>query len=80
MHVETWKENITEGGEVTLEMTKDPFPPELRNKFAKLARDFAVRVPLTDLMGKIQSHESARKHRIVGHLLNHHQDGWCSRV
>ena len=23
MHVETWKKNITEGGEVTLEMTKD---------------------------------------------------------
>ena len=45
MHVETWKKNIIEGGEVTLEMTKDPFPPELTNKFAKLARDFAVRVP-----------------------------------
>ena len=50
---------------MTLEMTKDPFPPQLRNKFAKLARDFAVRVPLTDLMGKMQSHESARKRRIV---------------
>ena len=23
MHVETWKKNITEGGEVTLEMTRD---------------------------------------------------------
>ena len=44
MHVETWKKNITEGGEVTLEMTKDPFPPELRNKFPKLARDFAMRL------------------------------------
>ena len=65
MHVETWKKNITEEGEVTLEMTKDPFPPELRNNFAKLARDFAVRVPLTDLMGKIQSHESVRKRRIA---------------
>ena len=46
-------------------MTEDPFPPELRSKFVKLARDFSVRAPLTDLMGKIQSHESARKHRIA---------------
>ena len=46
-------------------MTKDPFSPELRNKFAKLARDFAVRVPLTDLMGEIQSHKNERKRRIA---------------
>ena len=26
MHVKTWKRNIPEGGEVTLEMTEDPFP------------------------------------------------------
>ena len=32
MHVKTWKRNITEGGEVTLEMTEDPFPPELRKQ------------------------------------------------
>ena len=46
-------------------MTKDPFPPELRIKFAKLARDFAGRVPLTDLMGKILSHTNERKRRIA---------------
>ena len=64
-HVETWKKNITEGGEVTLEMTKDPFPPELRTELAKLAKDFAVRVPLTDLMGKIKRHDDARKRKIT---------------
>ena len=45
--------------------TKDSFLPELRNKFARLARDFAVLVPLNDLLGKIQSHEIARKRRIA---------------
>ena len=49
MHVKTWRQNITEGGEVTIEVTEDPFPPDLRNKFADMAKDFAVRVPMTDL-------------------------------
>ena len=47
MHVKTWRQNITEGGEVTIEVTEDPFPPDLRNKFADMAKDFAVRVPMT---------------------------------
>ena len=44
MHVKTWRRNITEGGEGTIKMTEDPFPPELRTKFADKAKDFAVRV------------------------------------
>ena len=58
MHVKTYGRNITKGGEVTIEMTEDPFPPELRNKFADMAKDFAVRVPMTDLMNRIKSHDS----------------------
>ena len=65
MHVKTWKRNITEGGEVTLEMTQDPFPPELRNKFADMAKDFAVRVPMTDLMNRIKSHDKTRRRKIA---------------
>ena len=48
MHVKTWRRNITEGGEVLIEVTEDPFPPDLRNKFADMAKDFAVRVPKRD--------------------------------
>ena len=36
MHVKTWRQNITEGGEVTIEVPEDPFPPDLRNKFADM--------------------------------------------
>ena len=83
MHVKTWKRNITEGGEVALEMTEDPFPPELRNKFTDMAKDFAVRVPMTDLMNRIKSHDEARQRKIVAvnrrwPSQNHHQDGQCS--
>ena len=65
MHVKTWRRNITEGGEVTLEMTEDPFPPELRNKFADMAKDFAVRLPMTDLINRIKSHDEARRRKIA---------------
>ena len=53
MHVKTWKKNITEGGEVTLEVREDPFAI------------FPVRVPLTDLMNMIKSHDDARRHKIT---------------
>ena len=39
MHVETWK-NITEGGEVTLEMTKDPFPPRAQEQVCEASHRF----------------------------------------
>ena len=64
-NVKTWKRNITEGGEVTLEMTEDPFSPELRNKFSDMTKDFAVRVPMTDLMNRIKSHDEAKRRRIA---------------
>ena len=64
MQVKTWRRNITEGGEGTIEMTEDPFPPELRNKFADMAKDFAVRVPMTDLMNRIKSHDEGRRSKI----------------
>ena len=38
-------------------MTEDPFPPELKNKFTDMAKDFAVRVPMTDLMNRIKSYD-----------------------
>ena len=65
MHVKTWRQNITEGGEVTIEVTEDPFPPDLRNKFADMAKDFAVRVPMTDLMNRIKSHDANRRRKIA---------------
>ena len=49
---------------MTLEVTKDPFPPELRTKLAQLAKVFPMRVPLTYLMGKIKRHDDARKCKI----------------
>ena len=83
MHVKTWKRNITEGGKVTLEMTEDPFPPELRNKLADMAKDFAERVPMTDPMNRIKSHDEARRRRFAAinrwwSFTNHRRDGWCS--
>ena len=65
MHVKTWRQNITEGGEVTIEVTEDPFPRELRNKFADMAKDFAVRVPMTYLMNRIKSHDENRRRKIA---------------
>ena len=65
MHVKTWRQNITEGGEVTIEVTEDPFPPDLRNKFADMAKDFAVRVPMTDLMNRIKSHDANRRRKMA---------------
>ena len=44
-------------------MTEDPIPPELRNKFADMAKDYAVRMPLTDLKNRIKSHDEARWHK-----------------
>ena len=65
MHVKTWRGNIIKGGKVTIEMTEDPFPPELRNQFADMAKDSAVRVPMTDLMKRIKSHDEARRRKIA---------------
>ena len=50
---------------MTIEVTEDPFPPELRKKFADMAKDFAVGVPMTDLMNRIKSHDENRRRKIA---------------
>ena len=35
MHVKTWRQNITEGGEVTIEVTEDPFYPRTQKQVCR---------------------------------------------
>ena len=76
LNVPTWRENMTGllPREAPIMVAADPIPTDMRTDIQRVAQGFASRVPLTDLMHKIDRHRKEKKQTIRKIIQEYRED------